>query len=569
MSAPVLVIGAGPTGLTAACALWSLGVPARVVDRRQGPGTAPKGLVLWSGALECLERIGVADELARVALPLAGASYWTAGRRIAGVRFGGLANTAFPGPLCVPQPVTEQALHRRLVELGGRVEWETEATTVRVDRSGADQSVTVALRSGGREETLTVPWLIAADGARSLVRTAVGIPFEGHTFERTFLIGDGTLEGAPAEAEVQHHIAPEGVLVIVPQPEGHRVFFDTEPTDESEPPPLELLQRLLDERGPGGLRLRDVRWSSRFRVHAKVAPRFREGPVLLAGDAVHAHTTAGGQGLNTGVQDGYDIGWKLASVIRGGDARLLDSFEAERRPASVRAVRSGDQQTRMWLLRSPMARKARDLAMRALSGAGVLESKVVPLLAQLDLDHSRSAAVVDLPGAAAVPRALRLGRRTFDVPLAPVPGGAVTSLRAYLSTGRHTLVVHGAGAGEWAEQAALAFRAWEVDDVVQVLWVRPGAGHDRVAAVPGCEVLQDRSHALGGGDTPWFAYIRPDGVLGARSGTAGFDALLARLPCWPSLRAVEDPSLPAPGQQPKSPVDAPSVGRTLSARHGS
>ncbi|MEU5404257.1 FAD-dependent monooxygenase [Streptomyces sp. NPDC005963] len=567
MNAPVLVIGAGPTGLTAACALWNLGVPARVVDRRRGPGTAPKGLVLWSGALECLDRIGVAEELAREALPLAGASYWAAGRRIAGVRFGGLENTAFPGPLCVPQPVTERALHRRLTELGGRVEWETEATTVAVDRSGPDQSVTVVLRSGGSEETVTVPWLVAADGARSLVRTAVGIPFEGHTFERTFLIGDGTLEGAPAEAEVQHHIAPEGVLVIVPQPDGHRVFFDTEPTDETEPPSLELLRRLLDERGPGGLHLRDVRWSSRFRVHAKVAPRFRDGPVLLAGDAVHAHTTAGGQGLNTGVQDGYDIGWKLASVIRGSDARLLDSFEAERRPASVRAVRSGDQQTRMWLLRSPLARGARNLAMRALSGAGVLESKVVPLLAQLDLDHSRSEAVVDLPGAGAVPRALRLGRRPFHLTLAPALGGASTSLGQHLSTGRHTLVVHGASAGEWAEQAALALRAWEVDDVVQVLWVRPGAvGHDRVT-VSGCEVVHDRGDVLGGGDTPWFAYVRPDGVVGARAGTAGFDALLARLPCWPS-RTVDGPLRSAPVQQPQTSAAVPSIRRTLTAHNG-
>ncbi|WP_060889198.1 FAD-dependent monooxygenase, partial [Streptomyces scabiei] len=419
-AAEVLVVGAGPTGLSAACALWDLGVPCRVVDRRPGPGIAPKGLVLWSGALECLERLGVAEKLTGTALPLAGASYWSNGRRIAGARFGNLTGTAFPGPLCVPQPVTERALLERLTELGGTVEWDTEVTEVTVNRGGPGESVTVALSAAGGEESVTVPWLVAADGARSLVRDSVGIPFEGHTFDRTFLIGDGRLEGASAEAEVQHHITPDGVLVIVPQPEGHRVFFDTEPDERTEPPTEEQLQRLLDERGPGGLRLHGTWWTSRFRVHARVAPRFREGPVLLAGDAVHAHTTAGGQGLNTGVQDGYDVGWKLASVVRGADPALLDSYEAERRPASVRAVANGEKQTRMWLLRRPAARLLRDTVMRVLSAGGLLERKAIPLLAQLDLDHSGSPAVTASGGDAGVPRVLRPGRRAPDVALTPV-----------------------------------------------------------------------------------------------------------------------------------------------------
>lgn len=455
MTVPVLVVGAGPTGLTAAAALRDLGVPCRVVDRRPGPGIAPKGLVLWSGALECLHRLGVAEKIAETALPLTGASYWSNGRRLAGARFGGLTGTAFPGPLCVPQPVTERALHARLTELGGTVEWETEVTAVTVNRGGPAESATVTLRSARGEETLTVSWLIAADGARSLVRDSVGIPFEGHTFDRMFLIGDGRLEGLPAEAEVQHHVAPDGVLVIVPQPDGHRVFFDMEPDGQTEPPSEELLQRLLDERGPGGLRLHGTWWASRFLVHAKVAPRFREGPVLLAGDAVHAHTTAGGQGLNTGVQDGYDVGWKLASVVRGTDPALLDSFEAERRPASVRAVANGDQQTRMWLLRNPAARFLRNTVLRLLSATGLLEKKVIPLLAQLDLDHSGSPAVADLDGAPSVPNALRLGRRAPDLALAPVHGTEAESLHAHLSAGRHTVLVHGdLAAGELAARAA-------------------------------------------------------------------------------------------------------------------
>ncbi|MFI2378467.1 FAD-dependent monooxygenase [Streptomyces sp. NPDC018964] len=539
MTAPVLIVGAGPTGLTAACALWDLGVPCRVVDRRPGPGTAPKGLVLWSGALECLRRLGVSEALADAALPLAGASYWSRGRRTGAVRFGKLEDTAFPGPLCAPQPVTERALHERLTELGGTVEWDTEVLSVTVDRGGPAESATVTLRSATGEQTVTVPWLVAADGARSLVRDSVGIPFEGHTFDRTFLIGDGRLDGAGAEAEVQHHITPDGVLVIVPQPDGHRVFFDTEPDGRTAPPSVELLQRLLDERGPGGLRLYDVRWSSRFRVHAKVAPRFREGPVLLAGDAVHAHTTAGGQGLNTGVQDGYDVGWKLAAVVRGCDPALLDSYEAERRPASVRAVRNGDQQTRMWLLRNPLARTLRDTVMRGLSAAGLLEKKALPVLAQLDLDHSGSPAVADLAGAAAAPRALRPGRRAPDLPLAPVHATTETSLHAHLAAGRHTLLVYGDGeAGRRAARAWTALRERGAEDTARVLWIRPAdtGGGDVPPAGAGFAVVRE-TDTRGGARAPWCAYVRPDGVVAARSGADGLDALLARVPSRPPLAA--------------------------------
>ncbi|MFD9119539.1 FAD-dependent monooxygenase [Streptomyces bottropensis] len=544
---PALVVGAGPTGLSAACAMWDLGVPCRVVDRRPGPGIAPKGLVLWSGALECLARLGVAEKLTGTALPLAGASYWSNGRRIAGARFGTLTNTAFPGPLCVPQPVTERALLDRLTELGGTVEWDTEVTAVTVHRGGPEESVTVALSAAGGEESVTVPWLVAADGARSLVRDSVGIPFEGHTFDRTFLIGDGRLEGASAEAEVQHHITPDGVLVIVPQPDGHRVFFDTEPDERTEPPSEQLLQRLLDERGPGGLRLHGTWWTSRFRVHAKVAPRFREGPVLLAGDAVHAHTTAGGQGLNTGVQDGYDVGWKLASVVRGGDPALLDSYEAERRPASVRAVANGDQQTRMWLLRNPVARLLRNTVMRVLSATGLLERKVIPLLAQLDLDHSGSPAVTVSDAVAGAPRMLRPGRRAPDAALTPVRGTAAATLHDHLAAGRHTLLVHGAGAaGAVAARAAAAVRERGADDIAQVLWIRPADTAD--AQVPHGEgeliVAREQGDTLGGAGSPWIAYVRPDGVVAARSAPAGLDGLLARLPSRPALTAPVPAELP-------------------------
>ncbi|RMI41131.1 FAD-dependent monooxygenase [Streptomyces triticirhizae] len=532
----VLVVGAGPTGLTTACTLFSMGVPCRVVDRREGPGELPKALILWSGALECLRRLGVTDELASQALPLRGASYWSRKKRIGKMDFD-IPNTAFPQPLCVPQPVTEAALRNRLTELGGKVEWGVEAIGVSPHADG----VTVALRSGQSGARRTdFSWVVAADGTHSRLRSDIGISMEGHTYDRVFLIGDGPLEGPAPEAEAQYHITTDGVLVMVPLPGGeHRVFFDVPSDAQTEAPTDERLQQLLDARGPGNLRITGSRWTSLFTVHAKVSPSFRVGRVFLAGDSAHAHSPAGGQGLNTGVQDGYDLGWKLASVLRGLPPDLLDSYEPERKPPSARAVKNADQQTRMWLLRNPMARAMRDATMQSMSRRGLLEKQMLPQLAQLDLDLSDSPALRDLAGSSAVPKAVRLGRRVPDIPLTPTPEHSTdaSSLLDYLGSGGHVLLAFGGeAAGEVAIRAAQWLGGRGTSGLTRVLWVCPTADSPSPAirseaAGAGCDTARTTDTALGSERTsPWLAYIRPDGIVGARAGVSSVLDLLSLLP---------------------------------------
>lgn len=505
----VLIIGAGPTGLAAACTLRLNGVDCRIIDRRAEISEGTKALVMWSGALEVTRRLGVSDGIVAAALPLSSASYWSAGRQVGRVVFGGLRGTAFPGPLCLPQPVVERLLEERLAELGVTVERGSEAVSC---RTVADRVEVEVKTAQGDTHTLAVPWLIAADGGRSMVRQTLGIAFQGSTYERDFLLGDGTFTGATHPTEAQYHMTPEGVLVIVPLPGGgHRVFFDTEPAPAAGPPDDALLQRLLDERVDGRIRLERVWWRSRFRVHAQIAERFRHGRVFLAGDAAHVHSPAGGQGLNTGIQDGYDIAWKLAAVLRGAPDRLLESYPAERRTTSATAVRNADRQTRLWLLRSPVARKVRDTAMRLLSRTGVLERQFVPQLAQIDHDYRTSPGVV--PAGTEALGSFRLGRRAPDSPLEAVGGDARRTLHEYLAHGRHTVLIAGAAARSAAE--ARQARAELPDDVAVLRLLPPGTAPGRLGEAAGVDTAVDTDSVAGTGDALRYVYIRPDAVVGS------------------------------------------------------
>ncbi|MFJ5224010.1 FAD-dependent monooxygenase [Streptomyces sp. NPDC088400] len=561
----VLIVGAGPTGLTAACTLLQHGVECRVIDRRKGPASEPKALILWSGALEVLRRIDAADSLVKRALPLSGASYWSNGKRAGQVRFGSLADTAFPRPLCVPQSITEGVLYARLLKLGGNVEWNTELVDTQI--IGGDGrgpvSATIAV-PGSASATVTSPrWLVAADGTNSKVREAAGIAFEGSTYARDFLLGDGDISGDLPKDEAQYHLTPEGVLVVVPLPGGgHRIFFDRDVSGEVRPLSDEELQELLTARGPRGWKISATWWRSTFRVHTKVAEVFRSGPVFLAGDAAHCHSPAGGQGLNTGVQDGFNLGWKLAAVSRGADPALLDSYEAERRPAALRALRNSDRQTQLWMLRAGPKRVLRDTVLKVASSTGALDRKMVPELAQLDPGLESSPAIPGrIPAAGGRPNGsggsgrsggsggsgasgrsggsgaksvLRPGVRLPDTPWQPLGGTASASLHDLLSAGRHTLLVVEDGA-ESVDVVRTAHRAAELvagstvggqTDVVLLTCRTPAGEWDDTA--PFARVV-DRSRQLTSlaARGPLVIYVRPDGAVGAWSSHLDLPGLVA------------------------------------------
>ncbi|WP_419705863.1 FAD-dependent monooxygenase [Promicromonospora sp. NFX87] len=518
MSSPeVVVVGAGPAGLVAACTLALQGVSVRVYDARQGPDDQPRALVLWAGCLEVLDRLGVGDDILEQGLVLQRARYSSVTRPLFTVGFGALAGTRFTRPVCLPQPVVVDLLLARAATLGVDVRWNHRVTEVKLDDDRAVVQVagTTSSNTAGTPTEVTARWVVGADGSRSVVREAAGVEMEGRTFTREFLLVDGRVVSPDLPAdEARYDLGPHGVLVVVPLPDGtHRVFADREIPPEGTP------DTVFDD-ALAALRLRqpsatisDVRWASRFRVHSRVARGFRRGPVLLAGDAAHGHSPAGGQGLNTAVQDGFDLAWRIAAVSGGADGVVVDGYEAERRPAAQRAVQQADAQTKLWLVANPVRRRLRDALLRALGSRARFQQAAVGRLAQLDLGLRNSPALVEgqVPQATGLPA---VGHWSgLPVPPRDELGCAV----------RHRLVVSGLTA---QQREALAGEAPS-----GVLVVDPPAA--------------------GTAARPSVVWVRPDGVVGGATdwdGRGQILRLLGRRPAaGPEARPVRAESEVAKG----------------------
>ncbi|MBT2383731.1 FAD-dependent monooxygenase [Streptomyces sp. ISL-11] len=384
----VLVVGAGPTGLLAACELLRRGIRTRLIDRATTPMHVPKALSLWPRVLDILEDLGVADEVRDVSVPVRAFSYFSDRKPLASFTF-----TDDLAARQLPQPETERILTERLRSLGGKIERGVRLLALDdVDFSGridATDGVTAILEHGdGLVERVRAPFVIGADGAGSSVRGQLGIGFEGTTYEMAFALVDAHIEGYLPPDEIMYYQAPSGTLVIVPQPNGVHRFLSVMPDGGGEVS-VPMMQALLDARGPRGVRITEPVWQTVFRVHARRAQEFRRGRVFLMGDAAHVHSPAGGQGMNNGLQDAHNLGWKLAAVIRGeSPSTLLDSYGPERSESTRRIVRDTDIQTRAWMFNGPAQVLARDAAFRFLDRSHVVSRFYTPVMAGRRLSYA-------------------------------------------------------------------------------------------------------------------------------------------------------------------------------------
>ncbi|GAA4926409.1 FAD-dependent oxidoreductase [Streptomonospora halophila] len=346
----VLIIGAGPTGLTLACDLARRGVDHRVVERDPEPNRATRAKTVQPRSLEVLDDLGAVDHVlrhgvARLPMRFHEPSGAVVDKPSISVRADDAFRTPYPDALWIGQFDVEHALRHRLAELGTSVEFGREA--VGLDQDGDGATVTLAAPDG--ERTVRARFVVAADGGRSGTRRLVGLPLVGRTGERQrWYLGDVT---GPDLDRDRMHIWPSehGMLGLTPL--GARLWqFQSPilPGQEAHTPSLELYQRLFDERaGAGAVALDNASWLSVYQVNARMVERYRQGRVLLAGDAAHVHSAAGGQGMNTGIQDAYNLGWKITSVLDGARTALLDTYGAERMPVARTVLEmSADKMTR-------------------------------------------------------------------------------------------------------------------------------------------------------------------------------------------------------------------------------
>jgi 2-polyprenyl-6-methoxyphenol hydroxylase-like FAD-dependent oxidoreductase len=374
-STQVVVVGAGPTGLSLAATLAAAGVDHVLVDNQQEGANTSRATVVHAATMEALEDLKVTDRMIAEGLRAERFVVRTGKRRLLGTEFATLPSR-YPFALLISQARTEALLLERLRELGGEVHrpWSFESSREEADGSGL--VVTVTDQDGVKEEIRTA-YLAGTDGMHSPVRTQSGVGYDGATNDEMFILADVRLtDSRVAPDEVSLYFGKEGIVVVMPLPDDVcRVVGTVEEAPEL--PGIAEIQHLVDHRGPvGGLgRVDEIVWSSRFRVHHKLAHHYRAGRVLLAGDAAHVHSPAGGQGMNTGILDGLELGVALTQVLEGAEDRVLDEYAARRHAVAGQVVTAAGLMVRNAHLPAPL-RPVRNVAMRLADRVPAVRSKM-------------------------------------------------------------------------------------------------------------------------------------------------------------------------------------------------
>ena len=354
----ILIVGAGPSGLALAATLASKGIRTIVIDRLVEGENTSRAAVVHARTLEVLEPLGVCRRLVAQGVQARRFTIRDRDRVLVPIAFDRLP-TAYPYALMVSQAVTEQVLLERFMELGGTVLRPRALAHLTQN----DACATATLDDGSR---IRARYVVGADGMHSTVREAVRIGFSGGSYGESFVLADVRLTGGVPSDEVILYFSPAGMVVVAPLPDGvHRIVATVDSAPEL--PDAAYVQALLDARGPDRARatVQDVLWGSRFRVHHRVADVYRAGRVLLAGDAAHVHSPAGGQGMNAGILDAMRLGEALVEAL-AGNMRGLDAYGAERRPVALEVVALADRLTRLATVR-PALRALRNILLSTLA----------------------------------------------------------------------------------------------------------------------------------------------------------------------------------------------------------
>jgi 2-polyprenyl-6-methoxyphenol hydroxylase-like FAD-dependent oxidoreductase len=393
MKSIILVVGSGPVGLTMAAELARYGVPVRVVDKAAERTDKSKALVVWSRTLELLDRMGCGEWFVNAGFKVTAANIIAGSRTLAHIDLHAV-NTPHPYALMLPQSETERLMEKHLNDCGVQVERGVELE--RFDATAGNVNATLR-RADGHEEVIDAQWMIGCDGAHSAVRRGLGMKFEGDTLPSDWILADLQLSGLrtkPDELNLYWHA--DGALALFPiSPGRYRVVADVGDAKSGAlrpDPTLEEVQAILDKRGPGDIVASAPIWLASFRINERKVADYRAGRVFLAGDAAHIHSPAGGQGMNTGMQDACNLAWKLALVHHGAAAAepLLDSYSIERSAVGRQVLTDAGRLTTLAIMRSGVAQTIRNHVASLVFGLSAVRGIMANKLTEIAIGYPES-----------------------------------------------------------------------------------------------------------------------------------------------------------------------------------
>ncbi len=525
-----LIVGAGPVGLTLATALSHQGLKYRVIDKNAAPTDKSKALILWSRSLELFAPLGITPAFIDRGIKAKGGSVYAGGKRIVHFELTG-NDSPFGFPLMIPQSDTEQVLTEHLKDRHETIERHTELISF-VEQPN---SVVCHVRhADGHEESVVTSWLIGCDGAHSIVRKGAGLPFTGHAEPNDWMLADVHIENGLPKDEISVFLHTSGALIFFPiTRERFRMVADLGHADAAasrSDPTLAEAQAKVDERGPGGVILSDPIWLANFRINERKVADYRRGRIMLAGDAAHIHSPAGGQGMNTGMQDAFNLAWKLALVQRGQgrtDA-LLDSYSIERSTIGDQVLKTATAFTSVATLRSPLAQSLRNRIAPILTSFNFVRQKVRRNWSEISINYRHSPLCAEqwphLTGGQAP------GDRLNDAPLTSAADGHPLTLMQTLDGNRHSLLL--LPGNDSASRRRLLDIAEETETafpgtVAAHLILRPelAAPADEDSEVAVWMDTQAQAHEQLHAKESTLILVRPDGYIGFRCQPADGAAL--------------------------------------------